>query len=85
MINEFFIFVLAYNFFNPEDEKILYAILTKRTEIFPESPTAYGSLAYAYFENKRYDLAIQNYRKVLELDPENKHASRMIKRIQNEE
>ena len=44
LINEFFIDVLAYNFSSEKDEQILYAILKKKIEFFPNSPTAYEIL-----------------------------------------
>ena len=84
LINEFFIFVLAYNYFSKEDEQILYAILKKKIEFFPRSPTAYEALGYAYYKNNNKELAISNYKKVLELDPDNRNAMNMIKRLRNE-
>ena len=51
LINEFFIDVLAYNYLSREDEQILYAILKKKVDFFPESATAYQALAYAYYKN----------------------------------
>ncbi len=83
-VNEFFIDVLAYNYYSEKDEKILYAILIKKIELFPRSPTAYETLAYAYFKNNKKEQAIRNYEKVIELEPSNKNAMRMIKRIQSE-
>ncbi|MFQ5821339.1 MAG: tetratricopeptide repeat protein [Candidatus Heimdallarchaeota archaeon] len=53
-------------------------------ELFPKSYTAYETLAYAYYKNEKKELAIDNYKKVLELDPDNRNAMRMIKRLQNE-
>ena len=44
--NEFFIFVLAYNY--DSDEEILYAIVNKWIELFPESPEPWQWLASAY-------------------------------------
>jgi tetratricopeptide (TPR) repeat protein len=84
LINEFFIDVLAYNYFSKKDEQILYAVLKKKIDFFPKSPTAYESLGYAYFKNNKKELAIVNYEKVLEFDPDNRNAMRMIQRLQNE-
>jgi tetratricopeptide (TPR) repeat protein len=84
LVNEFFMDVLAYNFFSQIDEQILYAILTRKIEFFPKSPTAYESLAYAYFKNNKKELAIANFEKVLKLDPDNRNAMNMIERIRNE-
>jgi tetratricopeptide (TPR) repeat protein len=84
LINEFFIDVLAYNYLSEADEQILYAILQKKIEFFPESPTAHETLAYAYYKNGRNELAIEHYEMVLQLDPENSNVARMIKRLQDE-
>ncbi|MFC1556651.1 S41 family peptidase [candidate division KSB1 bacterium] len=84
LINEFFIDVLAYNYLSQKDEQILYAILKRKIEFFPQSSTAYETLAYAYYKNDKKELAIKNFKKVLELDPDNRNAMKMIKRLQNE-
>jgi len=84
LVNEFFIDVLAYNYKSQNDEQILYAILKKKIELFPQSPTAYETLAYAYFKNNKKEQAIHNFEKVIELEPSNKNARRMIKQIQSE-
>jgi soluble cytochrome b562 len=84
LINEFFMDVLAYNFYSPKDEQILYAILKKKIEYFPQSPTAYEKLAFAYYKNDKKELAIANYKTVLDLEPGNRNAKNMIERIRNE-
>ena len=84
LVNEFFIDVLAYNYNSLKDEQILYAILKKKVEFFPKSTGAYETLAYAYYRHNKKELAIDNFEKVLKLEPENQNAIRMIKRIQNE-
>ncbi|MHA2101553.1 MAG: tetratricopeptide repeat protein, partial [Candidatus Kariarchaeaceae archaeon] len=84
LINEFFIDVLAYNYFSLRDEQILYAILIKKIEYFPKSPTAYETLAYAYYKNNKKELAITYFESVLELEPDNRNAMNMIKQLRNE-
>ena len=84
LITEFFLDVLAYNYFSQKDELILYAILKKKIEFFPKSPTAYETMAYAHYKNNKKEPAIAYYEKVLKLDPHNRNAKKMIKRIRNE-
>ncbi|UCH85257.1 MAG: hypothetical protein JSW50_06085, partial [Candidatus Latescibacterota bacterium] len=84
LINEFFIDVLAYNYQSTEDEQILYAILKKKIGLFPQSPTAHASLAYAYYKHGKKDLAIAQFETVLEFEPDNRNAVKMIDRIRNE-
>ncbi len=82
LVNEFFMDVLAYNYLSGADEQILYAVLKKKIEFFPKSPSAFESLADAYFRNNKKSEAIDFYKKVLKLDPENTNASKMLKRLQ---
>jgi len=84
LINEFFIDVLAYNFSSKKDEQILYAIFKKKIEFFPKSPTAYLTLGYAYYKNDKKELAITNFEKALEFDPDNRNAKKLIERLRNE-
>lgn len=56
-------------------------ILKLNTEIFPDSANAHDSLGEAYFSDKQIDLALQHYKKSLELDPENDNAKKMIEQI----
>jgi len=84
LISEFFMYVFAYNYSSAEDEQILYAISKKRIEIFPKSAGAYQTLAYAYYKNNKKELAVDNFRKVLELEPDNRNAINMIKRIKSD-
>lgn len=77
--NEFFIFVLAYNY--DPDEEILYAIVNKWIELFPESPEPWQWLASAYAASGRNELAIECYEKVLELNPADPNAGRRVERL----
>ncbi|MDN3593474.1 serine hydrolase [Zunongwangia endophytica] len=51
------------------------------TELHPNSANAFDSLAEGYFANKQFGLSKENYRKSLELNPENENAKVMIERI----
>jgi hypothetical protein len=82
MISEFFVLVFAYNFQSPQDEQMLFALLKKNIEFFPESFTAYEQLASIYSARGKKELALQYFQKVLELDPDNRNAVRMIKELQ---
>ena len=81
LINEFFMDVLAYNYLSYKNKSILYAILKKKIEFFPKSFTAYETLAYAYFKNGQNDLAMKYFKKVLEINPDNRDALKMIERL----
>ena len=81
IVSEFFVGVLAYNYAFTTDERLLYAILKKNITFFPASSTAYGSLAYAYFIHGKKEPALKYYQRALELDPDNRDAAQMIKRL----
>lgn len=49
----------------------------------PQSANAFDSLGEAYFSAKNYTLALENYKKSLELNPENTNARDMITKIQD--
>ncbi len=50
---------------------------------FPKSANAFDSLGEAYLEVGNRDLAIENYKKSLLLNPENKNAEEVLKRLTN--
>ncbi|MCX6566003.1 MAG: S41 family peptidase [Candidatus Aminicenantes bacterium] len=82
-ISQFFLEVFAYNFQSPQDEQMSFAILKKSIEFFPESFTACELLASVYESRGNKELALRYYRKVLELDPGNRNATKMIRELQN--
>ena len=51
---------------------------------FPKSPNVYDSLGEAYLKAGDTELAVRNYQKVIELDPQNMNAVGMLKRLQNQ-
>ena len=50
-------------------------------ELFPESFNPYDSLGEAYMTAGETEMAIQNYAKSLELNPENTNAVRQLMRL----
>ena len=50
-------------------------------EAYPQSYNTYDSLAEAYMDHGDRDLAIQNYRKSLELNPGNTNATKMLQKL----
>jgi tetratricopeptide (TPR) repeat protein len=84
LINEFFIDVLAYNYLSAKDDQILYAILNKKIALFPRSVSAYERLASVYYSKGKKELALQYFQKVLELEPDNRNAAKMIERIRED-
>jgi tetratricopeptide (TPR) repeat protein len=56
-------------------------IFKLNTELYPKSSNVYDSLGEAYMKNGDKELAIQNYQKSLELDPNNEKAKEMLKKL----
>ena len=81
LITEFFINVLAYNYFSGGNERILIAVLSKNIEFFPRSPSAYESLAYGCSSIGKRELALKYYRKALQLDPDNRSYVKIISKL----
>jgi tetratricopeptide (TPR) repeat protein len=82
LISEFFIGVFAYNFQSAQDEQMLYAILEKNIQFFPDSPSAYELAASVHFSKGNKELALRYFQKILALDPDNRNAAKMIKELQ---
>lgn len=54
-------------------------------ELYPESSNVYDSLGEAYMIKGESELAIENYRKSLKLDPGNSNAEAMIRKLESGE
>jgi len=57
-------------------------IFQLNVELHPESSDVYDSLGEAYMNTGEKELAIQNYKKSLDLDPKNSNATAMLKKLQ---
>ena len=57
------------------------AIFELNVEAYPRSWNVYDSLAEAYMNDGRTDLAVKMYEKSLELNPQNSNAVDMLKRL----
>ena len=56
-------------------------ILKLNVEAFPSSWNVYDGLGEAFMKNGNKELAIQNYKKSLELNPKNSNAEEMLKKL----
>jgi tetratricopeptide (TPR) repeat protein len=57
------------------------ALLKLNVEFYPNAWNVYDSLAEAYMANGEKDLAIANYKKSLELNPQNANGREMLKKL----
>lgn len=58
-------------------------IFKLNVEMFPQGFNTYDSLAEAYLENGDKNLAIQNYKKSIELNPKNAGAVEKLKKLES--
>ena len=58
-------------------------IFKLNVEAYPKSSNTYDSLAEAYARLDQRELAIQNYKKSIELDPSNKNAAEQVKKLES--
>jgi len=85
----------VYDFSEPELNQLGYQLLQGKklkdaveifklnVEAYPQGFNTYDSLGEAYVTSGNNELAIQNYRKSLELNPQNAGAVTMLKRLEN--
>lgn len=72
---------IGYNFINMNSIDKAIEIFKLNTKFYPKSANCYDSLAEAYMKNGQNDLAIENYERSLELNPDNANAKEMLKKL----
>ena len=72
---------LGYGLLGQNENEGAIEILQLNTTLFPASENAFDSLAEVYMYSGRNPLAIQNYNNVLGLNPKNRHAQNMLKKL----
>jgi len=72
---------LGYQYMYSKMYKQAIAVFLLNTEFYPESSNCYDSLGEAYMNSGNKKLAKENYKKVLELNPENQNAKNMLKQL----
>lgn len=72
---------LGYQRLREKDVKGAIVLFKLNVEMFPRASNPYDSLAEAYMSDGQNALAIENYRRSLELDPKNTNAAEMLKKL----
>jgi len=72
---------LGYQLLGMKKIKEAIKIFKLNVDVFPESSNVYDSLGEAYMINGDKEFAIKNYEKSLELNPDNKNAIEMLKKL----
>ena len=72
---------IGYDFMRKKQYQEAIKIFKLNVEAYPESFNVYDSLGEAYMENGDKELAIQNYEKSLELNPDNENGKKMLEKL----
>jgi len=72
---------IGYQLLRSDKIKDALEIFKLNVKEYPKSANVYDSLGEAYMNNGEKELAIQNYKKSLELDPKNNNANNMLKKL----
>jgi Flp pilus assembly protein TadD len=73
---------LGYQLLQKGRVKEAIEIFKLNVEDFPNSSNVYDSLGEAYMVNGDKELAIRNYRKSIELNPQNDNGKEMLKKLE---
>jgi len=72
---------LGYGLLSMKKVKEAIEIFKLSVEAYPESYNSYDSLAEAYMDDGEKELAIKNYEKSLEINPENANGRKMLEKL----
>jgi len=73
---------LGYRYLGEEEFDDAIAVFEMNAGMYPDSWNVYDSLGEALMRRGQHDLAIRNYNKSIELNPENENGKRMLEEIQ---
>ncbi len=73
---------LGYQFLQSDKMNEAIAVFKLNVKEFPESSNVYDSLGEAYMETGNKELAILNYKRSVEMDPNNDNGKEMLKKLQ---
>ncbi len=81
LLNQSAINQLGYDYLSQDNKLMAIAVFKANVIAYPESVDVYDSLGEAYLENGNRQLAIINYKKALEIDPNYATALRALEEI----
>ncbi len=79
---EFQLNSLGYALLGAERVEEAIEVFVLNVEAYPDASNPYDSLGEAYMVHGDKELAIENYKKSLELNPNNENAIEMLKRLE---
>lgn len=72
---------MGYNYLNKNDVKNALHVLKLNTKLFPESSNTYDSYGEALLKNGNKEEAIKNYKKSIELNPNNQNGIKVLTKL----
>jgi predicted alpha/beta superfamily hydrolase len=81
VISEYLANKIGYGFIAAKEYKKAVNMFRYNSQLYPGSANVYDSLGEAYMLDSRYDLSRENYTRVLQLDPGNKQAEEMLRKL----
>jgi len=79
--DEGFLNTLGYELLTEKQYGAATEVFIKNVKLFPNSANTYDSLGEAYMKAGNKELAIKNYKKSLELNPDNDNAEKMLEQL----
>ncbi len=76
---------MGYDYLRRDEMKEALNVFSLNVDLFPESFNVYDSYAEACMQSGEMDLAVKNYKKSLELNPDNTNALEMLRKINKKE
>lgn len=84
LFNEHQMNALGYRLINNNKLPEAIAVFELNVAGHPDSFNVYDSLGEAYMKNGDKEKAISNYKKSIELNPDNEHGRKMLEKLQSE-
>lgn len=79
--NDMHLNMFGYQLMQKNNLDLAIEVFKINSELFPEIPNVWDSLGEAYMNKGDKETAKQNYKKVLELDPQNGNAKKMLEKL----
>jgi len=76
---------VGYQLLGMKRQKEAIEIFKLNVEMFPKSSNPYDSLGEAYLADNQKELALANYKKAVELDPQNANAAQIVNKLEGKE
>ncbi len=83
-VNEGNINQLGYRFMGKDKNEVALNIFKLNTILYPKSFNVYDSYAESFMKMDQTDLAIENYKKSLSLNPQNQNAKNQLEKLETE-